>query len=126
LAVLTYPGIGVKRFVSKNVCHRVYYDQQMHERFRAVKDKSLSLALIYQGMDAYLQKKPGGNKFHDRLAACCAIDEQITTWAEVELYREGQRYSGSQERGRMNRFSGGLLFPSHANPCASGREAFDS
>ena len=28
----------------------------MHERFRAVKDKSLSLALIYQGMDAYLQR----------------------------------------------------------------------
>ena len=56
LAALTYLGIGVRRFVSKNVCHRVYYDQQMHERFRAVKDKSLSLALIYQGMDAYLQR----------------------------------------------------------------------
>ena len=94
LAALTYPSIGVRRFVSKNVCHRVYYYQQMHERFRAVKDKSLSLALIYQGMDAYLQRKPGGKKFHDPLAACCAIDEQIATWAEVELYREGQKWGG--------------------------------
>jgi inosine-uridine nucleoside N-ribohydrolase len=29
-----------------------------------------------------------GKKFHDPLAACCAIDEAIGTWAEVELYRE--------------------------------------
>jgi inosine-uridine nucleoside N-ribohydrolase len=26
-------------------------------------------------------------KFHDPLAACCAIDESIATWAEVELFR---------------------------------------
>ena len=30
----------------------------------------------------------GGKKFHDPLAACCAIDESIGEWAEVELYRE--------------------------------------
>lgn len=30
-----------------------------------------------------------GKKFHDPLAACCAIDESIGTWAEVELFREG-------------------------------------
>jgi pyrimidine-specific ribonucleoside hydrolase len=29
-----------------------------------------------------------GKKFHDPLAACCAIDESIGEWAEVELYRE--------------------------------------
>jgi hypothetical protein len=29
-----------------------------------------------------------GKKFHDPLAACCAIDESIGIWAEVELYRE--------------------------------------
>ena len=29
-----------------------------------------------------------GKKLHDPLAACCAIDEAIGTWAEVELYRE--------------------------------------
>lgn len=31
----------------------------------------------------------GGKAFHDPLAACCAIDEGIGEWAEVELYREG-------------------------------------
>lgn len=29
-----------------------------------------------------------GKKLHDPLAACCAIDESIGEWAEVELFRE--------------------------------------
>jgi hypothetical protein len=29
-----------------------------------------------------------GKMFHDPLAACCAIDPAIGTWAEVELFRE--------------------------------------
>ncbi len=85
---LAYPGIGVRRFVSKNVCHGVAYDHAMHARLAAVREARPSLALIWQGMDAYLRKHPGGKKFHDPLAACCAIDEQIGTWAEVELYRD--------------------------------------
>ncbi|MBD1921729.1 nucleoside hydrolase [Microcoleus sp. FACHB-831] len=88
LAALSYSGINIRRFVSKNVCHGVYYDQNMHEYFAAVKAKSKSLAWIWQGMDVYLRSHQSGKKFHDPLAACCAIDESIATWAEVELYRE--------------------------------------
>jgi pyrimidine-specific ribonucleoside hydrolase len=88
LEILRFPGIGVRRFVSKNVCHAVYYDREMHLRFEAVKGKSLALELIWKGMDAYLRKQPAGKKLHDPLAACCAIDESIASWAEVELYRE--------------------------------------
>jgi pyrimidine-specific ribonucleoside hydrolase len=88
LAALQAAGIGVRRFVSKNVCHGVVYDQEMHQRIEAVKGRSLSLGLIWKGMEAYLGKEPGGKKFHDPLAACCAIDESIGNWAEVELYRE--------------------------------------
>lgn len=87
LAALECPGIGIRRFVSKNVCHGVYYDREMHKRFEAVKDKSLTLTYIWKGMDVYLQHQPDGKKFHDPLTACCAIDESIGTWAEVELYR---------------------------------------
>jgi inosine-uridine nucleoside N-ribohydrolase len=86
LAALEYSGIGIRHFVSKNVCHKVYYNQEMHKRFEALKDKSKALAYIWQGMDAYLQNNPTGKKFHDPLAACCAIDESIGTWAEVEMY----------------------------------------
>jgi pyrimidine-specific ribonucleoside hydrolase len=88
LAILGFPGVGVRRFVSKNVCHGVWYDWEMHLRFEAMKKKSLSLGLIWKGMDAYLSRQPAGKKFHDPLTACCAIDESIGTWAEVELYRE--------------------------------------
>jgi pyrimidine-specific ribonucleoside hydrolase len=88
LAALAHPGIGVRRFVSKNVCHGVVYDQVIHERFAAVKERSRSLALIWQGMDVYLRRQEEGKAFHDPLAACCAIDESIGTWVEVEVYRE--------------------------------------
>jgi pyrimidine-specific ribonucleoside hydrolase len=88
LAALAHPGIGVRRFVSKNVCHGVVYDKAMHERFAAVKDGSRSLGLIWQGMEKYLRGRAEGKAFHDPLAACCAIDESIGTWTEVELYRE--------------------------------------
>ena len=43
-------------------------------------------------MDAYLKRKPEGKKFHDPLAACCAIDPTIGVWAEVELFRRGGRW----------------------------------
>lgn len=88
LLALASPHIHERRFVSKNVCHGVIYDQTLHEKFAAVKDQSLSLELIYKGMERYLRKSPAGKKFHDPLAACCAIEEQIGTWSEVELYRE--------------------------------------
>lgn len=80
--------IGERYFVSKNICHSVIYDSNMHEVITPIKDKSLSLQMIHKGMDAYLQKKKGGKKFHDPLAACCAIDLSIGEWAEVELFFE--------------------------------------
>jgi pyrimidine-specific ribonucleoside hydrolase len=88
LAALRHPGIGVRRFVSKNVCHGVVYDQALHGRVAALRDRSRSLDLIWRGMDAYLGRQGAGKAFHDPLAACCAIDEAIGDWAEVELYRE--------------------------------------
>ncbi len=88
LDALATPAIGERRFVSKNVCHGVIYDAALHARVGAVKAVSRSLGLIWQGMEAYLSKTPAGKAFHDPLAACCAIDESIGTWAEVELYRE--------------------------------------
>jgi len=88
LLALAAPEIGVRRFVAKNVCHAVVYDRDMHARIEAVKDASLSLSLIWKGMDVYLRERPEGKIFHDPLAACCAIDESIGDWAEVEIFRE--------------------------------------
>lgn len=103
LAAIASPDIADKRFVSKNVCHGVYYDAAMHRRVGALRDRSRSLDLIWRGMDEYLPKgsRPApaggvaresrdgaGKKLHDPLAACCAIDGSIGEWAEVEMFRE--------------------------------------
>lgn len=88
LAAHAHPGIRVRRFVSKNVCHGVVYDAELHAQVAAVRERSPSLALIWQGMDHYLRQSPAGKIFHDPLAACCAIEESIGSWAEVEIYRE--------------------------------------
>lgn len=88
--VLETDKIEERYFVSKNVCHSVVYDSTIHEILRPIKDKSLSLKMIYKGMNAYLEKKASGKKFHDPLAACCAIDLEIGVWAEVEkFYKRG-------------------------------------
>ncbi|MCU0657048.1 MAG: nucleoside hydrolase [Polyangiaceae bacterium] len=98
LRALDFEGIGERRFVSKNVCHGVIYGRAMHRALEAVRGDDRSLGLIAQGMEVYLDGKgarpegadePGvGKKFHDPLAACCAIDPRVGTWAEVELFRE--------------------------------------
>ena len=86
--VLDCSGIEERHFVSKNVCHGVIYDQEIHKRVEPLRIESRSLDLIYHGMEVYLAKNPKGKALHDPLAACCAIDEGIGSWAEVEIYRE--------------------------------------
>lgn len=95
LRALEYDKIPERFFVSKNVCHGVVYDYELHEKVKAVKSGSISLELIYKGMDHYLNKNKDGKKFHDPLAACCAIDLSIGTWAEVKLFREKGQWGSS-------------------------------
>jgi pyrimidine-specific ribonucleoside hydrolase len=85
---LASPAIGSRYLVSKNVCHGAVYDAAVHAQVGAVKDRSLSLRLIWQGMDAYLRRHPEGKALHDTLAACCAIDPAIGTWEEVTVFHE--------------------------------------
>jgi pyrimidine-specific ribonucleoside hydrolase len=99
LAALAHPGIDRRRFVSKNVCHRVVYDAELHARVAAARTRRRSLELIWRGMDAYLQRKPEGKKFHDPLAACCAIDPAIGVWADVELFRRGGSWGARPDPG---------------------------
>jgi inosine-uridine nucleoside N-ribohydrolase len=88
LAVLAFSGIETKRFVSKNVCHGVYYDKVLHEEIRKINDAPKPMRMMWKCMDKYLKKHSNGKKFHDPLAACAAIDESIIEWREVDIYRE--------------------------------------
>jgi hypothetical protein len=88
LAALASPAIGERRFVSKNVCHGVAYDQALHDAFGAARSRRASIARVWEAMDGYLRRHPGGKLFHDPLAAACAIDPEVGRWAEVRLLRE--------------------------------------
>ena len=87
LRAIAFDRIGKRLFVSKNVCHGVIYDEELHGKVKTLKHENLALELIWQGMEVFLENKYG-KKLHDPLAACCAIDPLIGEWAEVELFRE--------------------------------------
>ena len=79
------------RFVSKNVCHGVAWDEGLARavgsRIDALGDghpHGRALSLIARGM-----RNKVGKALHDPLAAACAMDPAIGTWAEIELYRSG-------------------------------------
>ena len=86
--VLDYGNFGMRRLVSKNVCHGVAWGPEMHERMTPLKDQYAGLSLVWEAMDLYLARKERGKLLHDPLAACAAIDPFIIRFAEVEVYRE--------------------------------------
>lgn len=88
LALLNSEQVQSRDLVSKNVCHGVRYDAAMHECMGPYRDATAGLALIYDGMDCYLREVPEGKMFHDPLAACVAVDRDIATLVEVEVYQE--------------------------------------
>ena len=98
-ACLEHPGIKERRLVSKNVCHGVVYNQFTHTFLKKTTEPGLGLQLIMQGMEAYLERKPKGKKFHDPLAVCAAIDPTVITWAEVEMYRERGKWGARLKPG---------------------------
>jgi pyrimidine-specific ribonucleoside hydrolase len=92
-----------KRFVSKNVCHGIVYDYEMHERIKPYRHNNAGLELIVEGMEKYLKKKSSGKAFHDPLAACVAISSDCCEFREVELYRERGEW-GSRLKAGTNTF----------------------
>jgi pyrimidine-specific ribonucleoside hydrolase len=93
-----------KRFlVSKNVCHGLAYDEDLHKYVGEFKNNYPGLSLIHQGMGIYLKKKPKGKLFHDPLAACVAINQNICEFKQVEIYRQKGEW-GSKLSNNSNTF----------------------
>lgn len=89
-----------RRFVSKNVCHTVVYDTEVHERVTSTSPNSRASELLREGMSLYLAKHSKGKKFHDPTAAVCHLHPEIATWVRATLYRDkGQWGSLLDERG---------------------------
>ncbi|WP_324787945.1 nucleoside hydrolase [Streptomyces sp. H51] len=87
LKLLNSPHVRERVLVSKNVCHGVVYDGEMHAALSA-RRLTPGMALVREGMEVYLAKRSGGKAFHDPLAAAVALDESVCTFREVEVYRE--------------------------------------
>lgn len=105
LILLETDRIKEKVFVSKNVCHGVIWDRDMHGRMRAYKNNYAGISMVFDAMEEYLERKPTGKAFHDPLAACVAIDESICQFRPVKLYREKGCWGSKIEEGSPIRIS---------------------
>lgn len=80
-----------RRFISKNVCHTVVYDESIHELVMASQPKGRGGQLLREGMGLYLESHSDGKKFHDPTAAACMLHPEIATWARGRLaYGRGE------------------------------------
>jgi pyrimidine-specific ribonucleoside hydrolase len=86
-AALRSLAIERKVCVSKNVCHSVVYDDEFHMALgRSRHRHPKSFGMMYDAMDDYLRRRPGGKKLHDPLALAVAIDESVCKLVEVHLF----------------------------------------
>lgn len=84
--LLVYQDIKTRFFISKNVCHGVTYDQEMHDRIKP-QVSNIGTQTIVEAMGVYLSKHKAGKMLHDPLAATFAIDRSVCEVKEVEIYR---------------------------------------
>ena len=105
LLALQTDQILERTLVSKNVCHGVVYDQELHTKYKKVKNFSPASRLIYKAMDQYLQRHPDGKKLHDPLAACVMLDDSICQYREVEVYRSKGEWGSKAAVGTNTKIS---------------------
>lgn len=87
-AALSSAAIKRKVLVSKDVCHRVVYNNELHAGFGEAVDKAraqemerraVALGMLHAAMDTYLKLNSGGKKMHEPLALATALDESVCT-----------------------------------------------
>jgi len=61
--------------------------------------RAKALGMMYDAMDQYLQRKPGGKALHDPLALATALDESVCELAEVELFCHKGQWGSKPKRG---------------------------
>jgi pyrimidine-specific ribonucleoside hydrolase len=80
------PPIKIRNFVSKNVCHGIFYNPEADAL--VPRGAHPGLDFIKDGMNHYFKKHPGGKALHDVIAAAAAIEPEIGMWKPVSLYRK--------------------------------------
>lgn len=80
------PVIGIRRMVSKNVCHGIIWGPEFNEKIPSGAHPGLDL--IKSGMKHYFERHPNGKALHDVVAAAAALSPSIGTWEKVVPYRQ--------------------------------------
>ncbi len=93
LEMLASPQIDRRLFVSKNVCHGVQWTGDLQAALkRRLADRGgpvrTGLATMIYALDRYLEDRGVAKAMHDLVAAACALEPEVCTFAEVEIYRE--------------------------------------
>ena len=78
-------GIQVRKLVSKNVCHGVFYTKDVDDRIPY--GKHVGLDFIKNGMQIYFKKHHDGKALHDLIAAVVAIKPSIAKFVPVRIYK---------------------------------------
>jgi pyrimidine-specific ribonucleoside hydrolase len=89
--------------VSKNVCHGVVYDKEMHRRLKNT-NKHPGLKLMYEGMSRYLNKH-SEKKWHDPLAFYAVLEPHNFEWRSVKMYRKKGKWGAIHVEGSNTEIS---------------------
>ena len=85
LEVVNSVNIKERRFVSKNVCHTVVYDKDVHDFIKKAPINNKADELFVNGMDLYLRRH-SEKKFPDPTAAVCHMHPEIAGWVRGKLH----------------------------------------
>ncbi len=88
-----------KKFIPENVNQKIVFNRELVDYIDPFKRHNLAIALIWKAVDRYLLKHPAGKRAGNIFAACCAINDNIGAWQEVELIREHGGWGGTPKKG---------------------------
>lgn len=102
--MLSSPKIKRRELISKNVCHGMLYDQNMHDHI-VCPNENPARATFIDLMTKYLADHPSGKLFHDPLAASCIIMPDLFQFEEVEVYYEKGGWGSRKKEGTGTKIS---------------------
>lgn len=76
------------KFVSKNVCHGLRFGPAALEWSLKQSPRHAGLALLLQGMQVYMDRKPEGKALHDVVAAVAMVHPEVATWSRGYPFKE--------------------------------------
>ena len=91
-------NIKERRFVGKNVCHGLIYNNEIHEYIKSIPAKNRASELIREGMNLRLKSNPEGKKLHDPTAAICHLHPEIGVWVKAKPYREKGKWGSKLDK----------------------------